>query len=120
MNFVWSTLRVNNLEESLQFYTDIIGLDVVSKFTGGHGDIAFLGNGATKIELLCDGVKRETNVGEDISWGFEVESLDRAIAMLKEKNITILSGPIQPNPNIKFIFIQDPNGMKIQLTEHIL
>lgn len=31
MRFCWSTLRVNNLEESIRFYTDIIGLDVVFK-----------------------------------------------------------------------------------------
>ena len=36
---------------------------------------------------------------------------------LNEKNIPILKGPIQPNPNIKFIYIKDPNGMNIQLVE---
>lgn len=120
MNFGWSTLRVKNLEESIKFYTDVLGLEVVNRFKGGPGvNIAFLGSGETKIELICDGENRDTNVGGDISWGFEVKSLDKTIARVKEKGINIDSGPIQPNPNIRFIFIKDPNGMRIQLAENI-
>ena len=120
MKFCWSTLRVKNMEESIRFYTDLLGLEVANQFKGGPGvEIAFLGNGATKIELICDGGSREINVGNDISWGFEVDSLDQALALVKEKGISVDSGPIQPNPNVKFFFIKDPNGMKIQLVENI-
>ncbi len=120
MKFSWSTLRVKNLEASIRFYNDALDLQVVNRFKGGHGvEIAFLGDGDTKIELICDGCDRDTKVGEDISWGFEVESLEDVMALLKEKNIPIVSGPVQPSPNIKFIFIHDPDGMRIQLAEHI-
>jgi lactoylglutathione lyase len=120
MSFCWSTLRVKNLEESIKFYTEIVGLEVASRFQAGpHGEIAFLGGGETKIELICDGESRETNVGGDISWGFEVDSLDKALALVKEKGIAIDSGPMQPNPHVRFFFIKDPNGMRIQLVENI-
>jgi lactoylglutathione lyase len=120
MKFCWSTLRVRNIEESIRFYTDVIGLEVVRKFIGGHGmEIAFLGSGETQVELICDGESRDSNVGSDISWGFEVESLDEALAMVKEKGINIESGPTQPSPHIKFFFIKDPDGMNIQLAEII-
>jgi lactoylglutathione lyase len=120
MKFCWTTLKVKNMEESIRFYTEIIGLKVVNKFSGGSGvEIAFLGNGETKIELICDGKSRETTVGNDISWGFEVESLDKALALVKEKGIDIDGGPIQANPHVKFFFIKDPNGMRIQLVENI-
>ncbi len=119
MNFVWSTLRVKNFEESLKFYTEILGLKVKRRFQGGPGtEIAFLGDGGTEIELICNG-ENDINVGSDISWGFEVKSLDETIAMVKEKGINIDEGPIQPNPHVKFIFIKDPNGMRIQLVENI-
>lgn len=120
MKFCWSTLRVKNLEESIKFYTDIIGLEVVSRFSGGPGvEIAFLGSRETKIELICDGESRDTNVGNDISWGFEVESLDKTLTLVKEKGINVDGGPTQPNPHVKFFFIRDPNGMRIQLVENI-
>jgi lactoylglutathione lyase len=37
----------------------------------------------------------------------------------KDKGIPVESGPVQPNPHVKFFFIKDPNGMKIQLVENI-
>ncbi|TCL62601.1 lactoylglutathione lyase [Hydrogenispora ethanolica] len=120
MKFCWSTLRVKDLEESIKFYTDIVGLEVVNKFSAGPGvEIAFLDSGETKIELICDGENRDSNVGNDISWGFEVGSLDKALALVKEKGIPVDSGPLQPNPHVKFFFIKDPNGMKIQLVENM-
>ncbi|MBN7773491.1 VOC family protein [Clostridium aminobutyricum] len=120
MKFCWSTLRVKNLEESIAFYTEIIGLEVARRFNGGPSkEIVFLGDSETKIELVCDGESRDTNVGKDISWGFETESLDKALELVKEKGIPVVSGPIQPNPHVKFFFIKDPDGMLIQLVEHM-
>ncbi len=118
MNFVWTTLRVNNFAESIKFYTDIIGLKVVNQFESGGTSIAFLedGNSGTQIELLHDNSDRKTNAGEDISWGFSVDSLEETMDLLNQRNIEYV-GPIQPNPNTKFIFIKDPNGMKVQLVE---
>lgn len=119
MKFCWSTLRVKNLDESIRFYTDIVGLEVVHRFKAGPVEIAFLGGGETKIELLCEGENRETVTGSDISWGFEVESLDKALALVKEKGIRVDSGPVQPNPHLRFFIIKDPDGMRIQLVENI-
>lgn len=33
--------------------------------------------------------------------------------------IDIHSGPFQPNPHTKFIYLLDPNGLKVQLVENI-
>lgn len=119
MNFCWSTLKVNNLDESIQFYTDIIELEVVSRFKTGPVEIALLGRGETKIELICIDESNATNVGNDISWGFEVKALDKVHAMVKEKGIEIDSEPVQPNPHVRYFFVKDPNGMRIQLVENI-
>ena len=121
MKFCWSTLMVKNLEESLKFYQEIVGLEVSRRFQAGPGmEIAFLGDGDTKIELICNGSSEEVNVGKDISWGFEVDSLDRALSLIKEKGLEIHSGPFQPNPNVKFFYVLDPNGLKVQLVQNIL
>lgn len=92
MKFCLSTLKVMDLEESIKFYKEIIGLPVVSRFFAGPGvEIAFLGSGETKIELICGGGSRETDIGE----------------------------PMQPNSKTRFFFIEDPNGMRIQLIENL-
>lgn len=120
MDFCWSTLNVRNFEESLQFYVDIIGLDVMREFNAGPTKkIAFLGKGETKIELIYDELNRDIQIGKDISWGFEVESLENALALVKEKGVAIKEGPYQPTPHTRFFFVQDPNGITIQIVENI-
>lgn len=65
------------MEESLKFYEEVVGLKLDRRFKAGPTmDIAFLGDGETKLELICDENKTEINVGKDISWGFEVKSVD--------------------------------------------
>lgn len=121
MKFCWTTITVNNLEESLKFYQEIIGLTINRRFKAEPGiEIVFLGNGETKLELISNKTNRKVNIGLDISIGFEVESVDKMIVYLKEKGIEIHSGPFQPNPNIKFFYLLDPNGLKVQLIENIL
>lgn len=119
MKFCWSTLKVNNLDESIHFYRDIIGLPLNSRFQTEPGmEIAFLGNGDTKIELVHSQAAAPVDTGKDISWGFEVESVDGFIEFLKEKGIAIYEGPFAPAPHTKFFYVKDPNGMKIQFVEN--
>ncbi|KUO61432.1 MAG: glyoxalase [Gracilibacter sp. BRH_c7a] len=119
MKFCWSTLWVNDMEESLQFYQEIIGLSLNRRFkTEDNREIAFLGAGETKVELIQDAANSQVNIGADISLGFEVNSIDEMMAFLLEKGIPIHSGPYQPNPKTKFIFVTDPNGLKIQFVEN--
>jgi lactoylglutathione lyase len=107
------------MEESLQFYQEIVGLHLVERFPAGPGvEIAFLGDGETKVELICNAENQVIDVGTDISWGFEVDSVDDFMAVIKEKGISIQSGPFEPNPHTKFFFVNDPNGLKIQFVEN--
>lgn len=120
MKFCWCTIRVKNLEESIDFYKEIVGLKLNNQFKAGEGtQIAFLGEGETQVELIYESGKEDFNIGKDISLGFEVESLDKMIEFLEKKNIKIEQGPIQPNPNTRFFFISDPNGVVIQFVENI-
>lgn len=120
MKFCWSTLIVKDMEASLKFYTEIVGLKENRRIKGGPGvEIVFLGEGETLIELMTSPQPREINMGTDISLGFEVTSVDVMIADLKEKGIAIHSGPFQPTPYIKFFYMLDPNGLKIQFVENI-
>jgi len=118
MKFCWTTLNVKNMNDSLKFYQDIVKLEVNNHFKiSTEKEIAFLGKGETQIELIWDKEITNPELNGKISIGFQTESLDELMIFLKEKEIPVIEGPIQPNPFIKFIFISDPNGLKIQFIE---
>ncbi|HOO69759.1 MAG TPA: VOC family protein [Bacteroidales bacterium] len=118
MKICWITMYVRDMKESLQFYTQILGLEVKRTFSAGPDmEICFLEGNGTDLELIYDPEHKTVAYGQDISVGFIVESLEDTISGLKEKGITRITGPISPNPSISFIFITDPNGLKIQLAE---
>ncbi|NLN47727.1 MAG: VOC family protein [Clostridiales bacterium] len=121
MKFLWTTISVKSMEESLAFYQDIVGLSISRRFpTGSNGEIVFLGGGETKVELIYDGSGKDVVIGADISLGFEVDCLEEKMDFIKEKGLKVDSGPFQPNPGVKFFFVRDPNGLRIQFVENIV
>jgi len=119
MNFCWCTITVDNMDHSLKFYQEIVGLSISKRFTAGAVEISFLGEGETKVELICNPNHKAAGNAEGISLGFEVKSVDEMIKVLKEKGLEVESGPFQPNPHIKFFHVKDPNGVSIQFVENM-
>ncbi|CAM3382487.1 MULTISPECIES: VOC family protein [Saccharibacillus] len=121
MNLTWNwlTLRVRDLEASIAFYNGVLGLPVDRRFESRGRLIAMLGTAQQpKIELIQGG---DVNVrpGSGISVGFEVESLDAAMAELADRGIPIARGPVSPNPRLRFLYVLDPDGFEVQLAQHL-
>jgi lactoylglutathione lyase len=118
MKFLWTTIYVKNLDESIAFYSSLLGLQVLRRFLAGPGmEIAFMGNGAaneTSVELLADCNNSTVNYSEFVSIGFAVDSVDAMLAAVKSKNIPVHSGPVE-TPGSKFFTVKDPNGFNVQL-----
>ena len=120
MTYCWTTITVTDFEKSVAFYRDVIGLKVARRMQPNPDmEIAFLGEGETQVELIWNRATTAVSFGKDISIGFVVESLDAFGKVLEEKNIPVHSGPFQPNPSVRFMYIQDPDGLKVQLVENI-
>ena len=67
MKFCWTTIMVKNMEESLQFYQNIIGLEINRRFKADPNvELAFLGDGDTKVELICNDNLANISFGKDI------------------------------------------------------
>ncbi|MBN2429194.1 MAG: VOC family protein [Deltaproteobacteria bacterium] len=121
MKFCWVTVHVRDMEESLKFYQDIVGLKINRRMKPAAGtEIIFLAAGTdTEVELIKVEGSGNPECGPGISLGFVVDSVDAKIEELQGKQIAVHSGPFQPSPVIRFFFVEDPNGLKIQFVEHI-
>lgn len=114
----WITLRVRDLEASLRFYHDMLGLPIQRRFESRGRQIAMLGlEDETKLELI-EGSETTLKPEAGVSIGYEVSSLDEAMEQLAALGIPIVRGPVQPNPHLRFIYIADPDGFEVQLAEH--
>lgn len=117
MKLNWVTFKVSNLEKNTFFYTELLNLDISTKFGSSEYQIVMLGKAdEPKIELIFEPNAKIKNPGNGVSIGLEANNLDQLINVLKEQGYKA-AGPISPNPQIRFFLVQDPDGYTIQLVE---
>lgn len=121
MNIKFVTITVKDLKESIKFYEDVLELKIAREFSPMKGtNIAFLkGESSAMLEVIeYENKSMEDEVSHSkVSIGFEILDLDSIIKELEEKNIKIIRGPIKTPGGERFIFIEDPNGVEIELIE---
>jgi lactoylglutathione lyase len=120
MNFCWCTINVKDVEKSIKFYTEMVGLKLDRRYSPRPGmELVFLDDeNGNEIELIKPLGEILQSDKENISIGFKVDSMDEAIKLAKSKDIDIVEGPFIM-PNIKFFFVRDPDGFRIQIIEKI-
>ena len=116
MQYLWTTVGVENLDESIAFYSETAGLKVLQRFPAGPGvEIACMGNGAdgeTLIELLAD-QRSAVSHGESLSVGFAVDSVQAMLDTVKSQGIPVYNGPVE-TPKFIFFTVKDPDGLNVQ------
>jgi lactoylglutathione lyase len=114
-------MRVSDMEQTLAFYQDLFGFEIVERKTSPRGSqLAFLSvpNSDELIELCSFPSSGPVKVEEDlIHLAFEVDNMDEAIKDLKSKNIPITDGPTTSTTGGRFLFIDAPDGYEIELIE---
>ncbi|MBI3357077.1 MAG: VOC family protein [Nitrospirae bacterium] len=114
-------MRVSDLDQTIQFYTTVLGLEVIERKTSPRGSqLAFLKvpNSDELIELTSFPPSGPVRVQEDlVHLAFQVESLDDTIASLVAKGIKVTDGPTQTSSGSRFIFIDAPDGYEVELIE---
>jgi len=114
-------MRVSDMEQTIQFYTDVLGLEVVERKVSPRGShLAFLKvpNSEELIELTSFPPSGPVRVQEDlIHLAFQVENLDDTITSLNSKGVKVTDGPTKTSSGSRFIFIDAPDGYEIELIE---
>ena len=119
MKFCHVTLTVKNLDASLEFYQNIVGLPINRRFPSGEGELVFLGSEVTQVELVSRGTEfyeEGKPLGNGISIGFETDSTENMKALLKDKGYEAF-GEFK-SPRVSFFFVKDPDGYNVQFIQH--
>lgn len=123
MRFLHTMLRVGNLEASLAFYTDILGMRLLRKqdFPDGRFTLAFIGYGGeddtTVLELTHNWGTQNYELGNAYGHiAIGVEDVYATANKIKAAGGKIIRepGPMQHGKTI-LAFAQDPDGYKIEL-----
>jgi len=126
MRILHTMLRVGDLERSLSFYTEVLGMRLLRRkdYPDGRFTLAFVGyedeaNGAV-LELTHNW---DTSI-YDIGTGYghvalEVDDAYRACEDIKRRGglVTREAGPMKHGTTV-IAFVQDPDGYKIELIQN--
>ncbi|MEG0365077.1 MAG: VOC family protein [Erysipelotrichales bacterium] len=114
MKHAWNIIMTSKLEESVKYYEDVLGLKV-SDTINGPLNIVFMNDEAgLSLELIED--KNAAVINGEVVLVYTTPNLEKTISELNKKGYDT-GEIISPNPNLQFINILDPNGVKLQIQE---
>ena len=106
-------MSVKNLEQSVEFYKNLFGFEIKKDQPEEKSKI--IGNDNVKLCLYEDSEMKPE--GAIAHFGFHVENFDEIITKCASLGVTIYyDGPVQFEKS-RSIYISDPNGYDIELSE---
>ncbi len=125
MRLLHTMLRVGNLEESLKFYCEILGMKLLRRkdYPGGEFTLAFVGYGdesdTAVLELTYNWGKEKYDLGDaygHIALGVDdIYGTCETVKSLGGK-VTREPGPMKHGSTV-IAFVEDPDGYKVELIQ---
>lgn len=123
MRLLHTMLRVTDLERSIEFYTQLLGMKLLKRneYPDGRFTLAFLGYGeisdSTVLELTHNWDTEHYSLGDAFGHlAIAVDDVYQACDQIKASggNIVREAGPMKHGSTI-LAFVEDPDGYKIEL-----
>lgn len=125
MRLLHTMLRVGNLDESLKFYCELLGMKLLRKkdYPGGEFTLAFVGYGDESdhsvIELTYNWGQNKYDLGNaygHIALG--VDDIYSTCEQIKAQGGKVVRepGPMKHGSTV-IAFVEDPNGYKVELIQ---
>jgi len=125
MRVLHTMLRVGDLERSLRFYTEVLGMRLLRRndYPEGKFTLAFVGYGeesdSAVLELTHNWGVGKYELGN--AYGHVAIAVDNAVKACEEVKrrggkVTREAGPMKHGATV-IAFVEDPDGYKIELIE---
>ncbi len=125
MRLLHTMLRVGNLEASLKFYCELLGMKLLRQkdYPGGEFTLAFVGYGDesdnTVLELTYNWGTDAYNLGDGYGHiAIGVDDIYATCAAIRDRGgkVTREPGPMKHGLTV-IAFVEDPNGYKVELIQ---
>ena len=125
MRLLHTMLRVGDLDRSLAFYTDVLGMRLLRRkdYPDGKFTLAFVGYQEESEGAVIELTHNWDTPSYDLGNGYghialEVENAYDACARIKAKggNVVREAGPMKHGQTV-IAFVEDPDGYKIELIQ---
>lgn len=125
MRLLHTMIRVNDLDESLRFYCDQLGMKLLRKrdYPSGRFTLAFVGYDAEDATAVIELTHNWDTHRYDLGGGFGhlaigVNGIYQVCEELKARGVKVVRepGPMQHGGST-IAFLEDPNGYRIELIE---
>ena len=130
MRILHTSITVKDMEESIRFYQDILGLRLLrrrkraknkrERRPDSRKEIAFVGDeSGTEIEFTHWRDKEDWTSGDELDHiAFAVPDMDGAMKRFEEKKVEITRKPfLRKGSSNRVAFVRDPNGIWIEIFE---
>lgn len=123
MRLLHTMIRVRDLQESIRFYTEVLGMKLLrqKEYPDGKFTLAFVGYGDEAEHSVIELTYNWDTDSYDMGSGFghlaiEVEDVYRACDEIRKRGGKILrdAGPMNAGTTI-IAFVEDPDGYQIEL-----
>ena len=125
MRVLHTMVRVGNLERSLDFYTNVLGMKELRRkdYPNGRFTLAFVGYGDESSNAVIELTHNWDTAAYEIGTGYGhialgMENIYTACDAIREKGgkITREPGPMK-HGTTEIAFVEDPDGYKIELIQ---
>ena len=125
MRILHTMLRVGNLDKSIAFYTEVLGMHLLRKhdYPDGKFTLAFVGFAPESEQAAIELTHNWDTSAYEIGTGFghvaiQVPDAYAACAEIKKRGGTVTreAGPMKHGTTV-IAFAQDPDGYKIELIQ---
>jgi len=123
MRLLHTMIRVGNLEKSINFYTEILGMKLLRQkdYPDGKFSLAFVGYGNEQDNSVIELTYNWDTDSYDLGSGFghlaiEVDDVYAAADKIRDQGGKIIREPGPMNAGTTIIaFVEDPDGYQIEL-----